>query len=117
MFVRLGAYDFTDDASATGEDHDIEHFKIHPQYDRQVKLVINTPTHTWIWAQLSNQIKFDKFRYTHKNDIAVLKMKTKAQFTHFIRPVCLPPKRRSYVNELATVVGWGSTDFGKTIVN
>lgn len=35
MFVRLGAYDFTDDASATGEDHEIEHFNIHPQYDRQ----------------------------------------------------------------------------------
>jgi hypothetical protein len=39
-------------------------------------------------------------------------MKKKAQFTHFIRPVCMPPKRRSFVNELATVVGWGATDFG-----
>lgn len=57
MFVRLGEYGFGKDGSTTSEDHEVEYFIIHSEYDQ----------------------------YTHENDISILKLKEEAQFTHFIR--------------------------------
>lgn len=86
MFVRLGEYDFARDGSPTSEDHEVEYFIIHSGYDK----------------------------FTHENDIAILKLKDKAQFTHFIRPICLPKKRKDYTNEVATVIGYGTSEPGSS---
>ncbi|RWS05676.1 trypsin eta-like protein [Dinothrombium tinctorium] len=88
MFVRLGAYDFSDDVDASAEDHTVVRFRIHPEYDR----------------------------HTHINDIAILTLQKEATFSDFVRPICLPPKRRTFFGQLATVIGWGFTTTGsKTI--
>lgn len=86
MFVRLGEYDFGRESSSTAVDHEVEFFVIHTYYDK----------------------------FTHENDIAMLKLKEPAQFTHFIRPVCLPKKRKDYANEVGTVVGYGSSEYGNS---
>jgi len=49
---------------------------------------------------------------TFNNDIALIKMKSKVDFTDYIRPVCLPSKDRSYNNHSTIVVGWGKLSEG-----
>lgn len=82
--MRLGGYDFTDDADAASIDYQVQNFRIHPDYDR----------------------------FIQKNDIAILTLEKKASFTSFVRPICLPQLARSYRNSVATVVGWGAIEYG-----
>lgn len=85
MFVRLGAYDFSDSADPASVDYQVQSFRIHPQYDR----------------------------FTQSNDIAVLTLERKAHFTTLVRPICLPQTARNYFGAHATVVGWGAINYGK----
>src|SRR6266487_1806885 len=84
VIVRLGAYDFGENADASSEDYDVANLRIHPQYDRR----------------------------THYNDLAIITLTKRAQFTDAIRPICLPQRGRTYADALATVTGWGSTEYG-----
>ena len=86
MYIRLGEYDFSKESSTTAVDHEVEYFIIHTYYDK----------------------------FTHVNDIAILKLKEPASFTHFIKPVCLPKRRKDFSNEIATVVGYGSSEYGNS---
>ncbi|KAI1286867.1 Proclotting enzyme [Halotydeus destructor] len=84
MFVRLGAYDFSDNADPDSIDFQVKNFLIHPEYDQ----------------------------LTQRNDIAILVLEKKASFTSLVRPICLPQKSRSYYGVLGTVVGWGAVNYG-----
>lgn len=44
------------------------------------------------------------------NDVAVLTMDNPVEFSHSVRPVCLPTSvdARQYAGQTATVIGWGS---------
>jgi hypothetical protein len=45
------------------------------------------------------------------NDIALVKLRGKVQFTKDIRPLCLNVDPRSFVNQYVVVTGFGSTGF------
>lgn len=83
IIVRLGAYDFSSSADEMSADHRIQEFRIHPDYDR----------------------------YTHSNDLALLKLEQKASFSDHLRPICLPQGLRDYFGSIGTVIGFGSTLF------
>jgi len=51
---------------------------------------------------------------THKDDIALLKLKTKADLKIYT-PACLPPSGTSFVGKTGTVYGWGTTSLGGQI--
>merc|ERR1712002_1131651 len=67
---------------------------------------------------VANVIIHDSYSSSNKNDIALVRMKTKVLFNIFVQPVCLPlpeynlknifynPMQRSAT---ATVVGWGGS--------
>lgn len=40
MFVRLGEYDFQDEGSSTSEDHEVEYFIIHSNYDKFTHVIL-----------------------------------------------------------------------------
>lgn len=82
--VRLGAYDFTASADPEAQDFATEYFKIHPKYNRA----------------------------TNEADLAIIKLRTKTEFTEAIKPICLPQRNRDYAGQLAIVTGWGHTSFG-----
>lgn len=42
------------------------------------------------------------------NDVAVLTLDSPVEYTHNIRPICLPGSERSYGGMYGTVIGWGS---------
>lgn len=84
MFVRLGSYDFSDDADPASVDYQVKNFRIHPSYDK----------------------------FTQSHDIAILALERKASFTSLVRPICLPQTSRSYFGAVGTVVGWGAINFG-----
>jgi len=81
--VRLGAYDFTDDVDPVAKDYEIANFKIHGEYDS----------------------------ISHTNDIAIVTLRTEAELD-LVRPICLPPVRRTFFGQIATVVGWGTIEYG-----
>jgi len=85
MFIRLGSYDFTDNADPASIDYQVKNFRVHPEYDK----------------------------YTQKNDIAILALERKASFTNMVRPICLPQRARNYNGAIGTVVGWGAINYGK----
>lgn len=84
MFVRLGSYDFSDNADPASVDYQVKSFRIHPQYDK----------------------------FTQSNDIAILALDGTASFTSLVRPICLPQTSRNYQGAIGTVVGWGAINFG-----
>lgn len=45
------------------------------------------------------------------DDIALLKLKKPIQFEETVLPACLPLENRNYLNEKATVLGWGDTSY------
>ncbi|GAB6023419.1 hypothetical protein CHUAL_008204 [Chamberlinius hualienensis] len=47
--------------------------------------------------------------YTSENDIAIIKLSKKLQFTLEIHPVCLPCHNLNISGENVTVAGWGAT--------
>jgi len=48
---------------------------------------------------------------TYVNDIAVLTLARDVNFTADVAPICLPPAGDLYVDKVATIIGWGKTNF------
>jgi len=47
-----------------------------------------------------------------ENDIALIRLDRKVQFTKSVYPICLPPKDKDYTDTRAFVIGWGTIYFG-----
>ena len=53
------------------------------------------------------------------NDVALIKMNREVRFNDYIAPICLPPPAMgaepldAMVNQKPTVIGYGSTHYGK----
>lgn len=61
--------------------------------------------------KISRIITHPEYQYPLKyNDIALLKLETKVEFTNFIRPACLYTKK-TFDRTQALATGWGRTDF------
>jgi len=65
--------------------------------------------------------EYDKYNKASPNDIALIRMKTEAQYNIFVQPVCLPLPEYNLKNMFhnpgqysasATVVGWGASELG-----
>lgn len=95
LMVRLGEWDIAsendcveDQCSDSPRDYDVDTFLQHEDYT-------SGPTH---------------------NDIALVKLATRVQFTEFISPVCLPLtaklKSKTEAGRTFTIVGWGTTETG-----
>ncbi|XP_057369709.1 serine proteinase stubble-like isoform X1 [Daphnia carinata] len=82
LTVRLGEYDFSQ-VSEARRDFAAEAIYMHESYDRR----------------------------TYKNDIALIKLKTKATFNNDIWPICLPPSNIVLEGQSAFVTGWGTTSY------
>ncbi|XP_054155153.1 trypsin-1-like [Oppia nitens] len=55
----------------------------------------------------------DWSKRTMKNDIAILKLKTRIpKFTKHVVPICIPWTDDKFVGEMATIAGWGDTKVG-----
>ncbi|XP_021933991.1 venom protease-like isoform X2 [Zootermopsis nevadensis] len=86
--VRVGELDLSrpDEQDASPEDISVDSIHIHPNY------------------------KPPKYY----NDIAILKLSRRAEYSRYVRPVCLPePRQRmAYVGKHAVLTGWGYLSFG-----
>jgi secreted trypsin-like serine protease len=49
---------------------------------------------------------------TFENDIALIRLDRKVQFSQSVYPICLPPKGTDFTDTRAFVVGWGTIYFG-----
>jgi len=65
--------------------------------------------------------EYDKYNKASPNDIALIRMKTEAQYNIFVQPVCLPLPEYNLKDMFhnpgqysasATVVGWGASELG-----
>lgn len=51
------------------------------------------------------------------NDLALFKLERPVRFNEYIQPICLPSnsqRQESFVGQVPTIVGWGTTYYGKT---
>lgn len=85
IFVRLGSYDFSELADPYSSDYDVEEIIIHPKYDR--------------------------LSHTNENDIGIVKLRTPVTFNDFVKPICLPQRGRLFINEIGTVIGFGTQSY------
>lgn len=57
---------------------------------------------------------------SRENDIAVVRLARKVQFSDFIRPICLPNtptlRNKNFDGELLTAAGWGRTENGECYI-
>lgn len=87
--VRVGELDFSrpDEKDASPEDITVDTVDIHPNY------------------------KPPKYY----NDIAILKLSHQAEFSRYVRPVCLPEPGQTvaYEGTSAVLTGWGYLSFGE----
>uniref|UniRef100_A0A1B6GZ11 Peptidase S1 domain-containing protein n=1 Tax=Cuerna arida TaxID=1464854 RepID=A0A1B6GZ11_9HEMI len=64
-------------------------------------------------VRVENTIMHEHYdRVTRLNDIAIIKIKEKVQFTDLIRPICLPPpefRTNMFVNFAPVAAGWGTS--------
>ena len=82
--MKLGEYDF-DQAGETGDQtFRVANMRLHRQYDTT----------------------------TYENDIAVIKLDRAATLTNSVWPICMPPRRETFTNRRAFVIGWGTIYFG-----
>lgn len=45
------------------------------------------------------------------NDIAIIRLKTEANFNNYVQPICLPgPSNLEILEKYGTVLGWGKTE-------
>ena len=54
------------------------------------------------------------------NDLALFKLERPVRFTEYIQPICLPSdsqRQDSFVGQVPTIVGWGTTYYGKININ
>lgn len=49
---------------------------------------------------------------TYQNDIALLELSEDVTYREHIIPICLPEKSANFTGEMATVTGWGRTQYG-----
>lgn len=60
---------------------------------------------------------YDPSSLSRENDIALIRLQNKVDFSEFIRPICLPLsgtlRTKSYDGETLTAAGWGFTEAGK----
>jgi len=47
-----------------------------------------------------------------ENDIALIRLDRKVEFTKSVYPICLPPRGKDYTDTRAFVIGWGTIYFG-----
>ncbi|KAI4455114.1 serine protease gd n-terminus [Holotrichia oblita] len=88
LLVYLGKYYLKKWSNPGVQDHQVSKIIRHPQYDSK----------------------------TYSNDIAVIKLSQPAEFTDFVRPICLWEGARDFnplVGKFGTVVGWGFDENGK----
>ncbi|KRT86291.1 Trypsin, partial [Oryctes borbonicus] len=88
LLVYLGKYYLKKWSNPGIQDHQVSRITRHPQYDSK----------------------------TYSNDVAVLKLSHPAEFTDFVRPVCLWEGSKDFnqlVGKFGTVVGWGFDENGK----
>lgn len=86
MRVRLGAYDFSDNADPNAVDYKVKNFLVHGLYDSK----------------------------SQENDIAIITLKEEVPIASgIVRPICLPDKERTFFGRKAIVAGWGAKNFGK----
>lgn len=64
--------------------------------------------------QVINHEDYDS--YTLNNDIALLKLSSKATLNDQVKPACLPDASNDYDDVNAIVSGWGATSEGKLSV-
>lgn len=88
--VRVGELDFSqpDEKDASPEDITVDRVDIHPNY------------------------KPPKYY----NDIAILKLSHQAEYSRYVRPVCLPEPGQqtvAYEGTSAVLTGWGYLSFGE----
>jgi len=87
--VRVGELDFSrpDEKDASPEDITVDGVDIHPNY------------------------KPPKYY----NDIAILKLSRQAEYSRYVRPVCLPEPGQAVAYEgiSAVLTGWGYLSFGE----
>nr|AQM58423.1 venom s1 protease 9 [Pristhesancus plagipennis] len=61
--------------------------------------------------RISSEVKaifeHDYSRKTHINDIAILELSKKVEYTQFVGPVCLPKRDPQIVRQYITAMGWG----------
>ena len=50
---------------------------------------------------------------TFENDIALIRLERKVEFTKSVYPICLPPKEKTYTDTRAFVVGKLHSYYGK----
>jgi hypothetical protein len=87
LTVRLGEYDFSQVSDAC-RDFGVEAIYMHELYDRR----------------------------TFKNDIALIKLKTKDTFNSDIWPICLPPSNIVLDGQSAFVTGWFSLTLNQLLL-
>ena len=54
------------------------------------------------------------------NDLALFKLERPVRFTQYIQPICLPAqsqRRETFVAQVPTIVGWGTTYYGRASYN
>ncbi|XP_037942637.1 phenoloxidase-activating factor 1 [Teleopsis dalmanni] len=65
--------------------------------------------------------EYDENSFNKFNDIAIIRLKHKVSFTHFVMPICLPADNEVHPFEpgqMFSVSGWGRTDlFNKYFIN
>lgn len=52
------------------------------------------------------------------NDLALFKLERPVSFSDYIQPICLPSnsqRTESFIGQVPTIVGWGTTYYGKTL--
>lgn len=82
-------------------DHDVTVFNETTSFTRRVVQVINYPT----WNGHDTGLV--------QGDLALIKLDIPVDFSRSASPVCLPEISDGIpANELATVIGWGITEFG-----
>jgi len=83
--VTLGEYSFDQEGETSVQEKiGVRNLKMHENYD-------------------------DK---SFENDIALIRLDRKVQFTKSVYPICLPPKGKDYTDTRAFVIGWGTIYFG-----
>ncbi|XP_071056951.1 chymotrypsin-like elastase family member 2A isoform X2 [Onthophagus taurus] len=88
MLIYLGKYYLNRWGSPGVQNHEVAKIIRHPKYNGKM----------------------------YQNDVAVLKMASAAEFTDYVRPVCLwegDLNINSVVGNLGSVVGWGFNEYGK----
>lgn len=54
------------------------------------------------------RVNFEPLIILQYNDISILTLDSPVQFSHQIRPICLPATTDNFAGHTGTVIGWGS---------